>query len=305
MLGSKLIMKILITGITGFVGSHIAKRLVNENQVYGLIRKESDIYRIKRFVDKKYLFDTSVLSIEEIVQKIKPNCIIHTATNYGKDGNLANVISTNIKLPIEILHYGVQNGLELFLNTDSFFTKKTDYDYLNAYTTSKRHCKEWLEQFKDKVKIINLRLEHVYGSDDSENKFVTHILHRILKNEKEIALTNGLQRRDFVYIDDVVEAFVTILKNNGSFSNSVYDFEVGTGESVSIRKFVELLHENSGSISKLNFGALPMRKREFTESKADISDLEQLGWKPKIDVNKGIKNLIIFEKNKLQGKSRV
>ena len=70
------------------------------------------------------------------------------------------------------------------------------------------------------------------------------------------------------------------------------EFELGSGESVSIRDFVEEAHSASKSKSRLNFGAYPYRDNEIMVSKADISKLKLLGWTPKNSIKEGVSRML-------------
>ena len=111
-------------------------------------------------------------------------------------------------------------------------------------------------------------------------------------------ITYGQQKRDFVYIDDVCEAFKTILDNYKKFAFHYLTFEVGTGKSIPIRSFIENIKRISNSKTQLNFGKLPYREDEIMSSKADISFLENLGWKPTVMIEEGITKIITeYKKN--------
>jgi len=136
-----------------------------------------------------------------------------------------------------------------------------------------------------------MKLEHIYGPKDDENKFITFLIRRMMRNET-IDLTAGEQKRDFIYIDDVIHAFVKVLETE-SLHN---EYEVGSGDSISIKKFVRLIHRLTESSSTLNFGALSYRENEIMESHADISKLTEIGWQPFVSSEDGIMRIIKNEK---------
>jgi nucleoside-diphosphate-sugar epimerase len=111
-------------------------------------------------------------------------------------------------------------------------------------------------------------------------------------------LTLGEQKRDFIYIDDVVSAYLMIMKKAIDFDNTFIEFDVGSGQSISIRSFVETVHRLTSSQTHLSFGAMPYRQGEVMHSEADISGLSALGWKCQYDVATGIKKVIDEEGTK-------
>lgn len=292
--------KILITGATGFLGSKILIRLVNEGyKVVALVREQSDLSRIKTVVNEIELFslDKNTSNLNELFEKSNIDTIIHTATEYGRESLTSDILMTNLILPIKLIETGLKNGLKNFINSDTFFGKPkfSNAVYLNQYSNSKKYFLDYLFSERDNLKSVSLRLEHIFGEFDSNNKFVTNVLQRLLKSDMEIALTDGVQKRDFIYIDDVVEAYLIVLKNI-NFIDTFSEFEVGRGQSISVKKFVELMAEESKSKSKLNFGILPTRAGEIQDSIANISPLNEMGWYPSFDLRSGIKKIIEIEK---------
>ena len=128
----------------------------------------------------------------------------------------------------------------------------------------------------------------MYGPNDDKSKFTTSIFGSLKKNMPKIELTPGEQKRDFIYIDDVVGAYILLLnKRNIGLQFSEYD--IGSGKAVSIREFVELAKKISKSDTILIFGAKPYSHHEIMTSVANISPLTKLGWKPSIELPYGIK----------------
>jgi nucleoside-diphosphate-sugar epimerase len=291
---------ILLTGATGFLGSHILRELI-EIDKYNIIvlkRSFSNCYRISSIpsVYVKY-YDTDVVDVDEIYAENKVNIIIHTATEYGRSINkITEILDTNLIFPLSLLEEGVNQGLELFVNTDSFFNKDNlSYSTLIDYSLSKKSLNIWLAYLSSKAKIANMRIEQMFGENDNKDKFVESMIQRIaIKKEKKIDLTYGHQRRDFVYVDDVVNAFLTILDTYESYKFHYKIFEVGTGSSVQLRDFILKIKEISESPTILNFGALPYRNDEIMDSKADCSELQNLGWNSKYDYSAGIAKTIKY-----------
>ena len=133
----------------------------------------------------------------------------------------------------------------------------------------------------------------MFGENDSNNKFINRIINKIKKNnEDHIDLTDGIQKRDFIYVLDVVAAFVRVIKSFDKLNNKFYNFEVGTGKAISIKNAVKLIKDISKSNVKLRFGVLPKRKGEILLSCANNSALKELGWNIEYSFEKAIKRII-------------
>jgi len=285
---------ILLTGGTGYLGSKILKQLVdNGYNIILLKRSFSNPVRIKEYINNITFYNIDLTPLETIFSENTIDTIVHCATNYGRGENdPLQVIEANLVLPLKLLELGKKYHVKSFINTDTILDKRINY-----YSLSKKQFKDWLFVYKQDYTCINVALEHFYGSGDDETKFVTYIVHNLLKNVDRIDLTKGEQKRDFIYIDDVVNAFLKIINSLDNFSKDFYEFEVGTNHPLSIKEFVELAKQLSGNEQTLlNFGALPYRENEVMNYKVNTSEILKLGWKCNRTVEEGLKKMIELEK---------
>ena len=285
--------KILITGINGFLGSHLAKYLKSSFEVLGLEYSLNNLFRIES--EKFKVYDVFSKPLENIFIENEIYAVIHVATIYRRKLEpLQNLLKTNVLLPVNLLELSNKHGVSLFLNTDSFFNNSSySYSYLSDYTLSKKHSIDWIRLMSNSssCKIVNMKVFHMYGENDSPSKFIPHLIDTILREETFIDMTPGLQTRDFIYVNDVVSAFETVLKNELKLTN-YQEYEVGSGKSFSIKHLAELIQKISKSKTELNFGAIPYRKGEIMESVCNNKKLIELGWTSKFSLNVGLSKII-------------
>ena len=138
----------------------------------------------------------------------------------------------------------------------------------------------------------------MYGPMDDSSKFLVWLVKEMLNERNQIInLTSGIQKRDFLYIDDVVEVFNLIINNKNNLKG-FNEYEVGTGVLTTVKDFVFKVANhiekktNLKIISKLNFGYFPYRNNEIMEPELNNSKLVQLGWIPKFDLEKGLKKTL-------------
>lgn len=280
--------RILLTGATGFLGSHLTYALLNlGHEVIVLKRKNSDVQRIKPLLARVVSYDIEEVDLSALfIAHGQIHAVIHTATCYGRAGDTASqIIEANTVFPLRVLEAAAISKVDVFFNTDTILPK-----YLNDYALSKAQFLEWGKAFsaREKIRFVNIRLEHLYGPGDAESKFTTHIIESCLKNVPELDLTLGEQRRDFIYIDDAVAAILKIFEHSYLPNGRYLEYEVGSGNAVSIKDFVELVKKVTHSSTRTNFGALPYRKNEVMDCNINIEPLKTLGWKCRVDLATGI-----------------
>jgi len=288
---------ILLTGGTGFLGSHLAKRLVYEGfDVIIIKRSTSKLSPLESIINQVRFYDLDSIDIEKIFQENVIDIIIHCATNYGRFAvPPTDIIQANLFLPLKILQIAENYPVKTFINTDTILDKRVSY-----YSLSKKHFLDWLSLFSQKMVCISVALEHFYGPFDDRSKFVSKIILDLLHEVDFIDLTLGEQKRDFIYIDDVVEAFMTLVNFSFDVPNNLYRYEIGTGKNIEIREFVQTVKTMTGNkVTRLNFGMLPYRENEIMESHVDISMLSRLGWQPQISLVEGLKYTIDQERSSI------
>jgi nucleoside-diphosphate-sugar epimerase len=286
-----------LTGGTGFLGSHLAKRLVYEGfDVIIIKRSTSKLSPLESIINQVRFYGLDSIDIEKIFQENVIDIIIHCATNYGRFAvPPTDIIQANLFLPLTILQIAENYPVKTFINTDTILDKRVSY-----YSLSKKHFLDWLSLFSQKMVCISVALEHFYGPFDDRSKFVSKIILDLLHEVDFIDLTLGEQKRDFIYIDDVVEAFMTLVNFSFDVPNNLYRYEIGTGKNIEIREFVQTVKTMTGNkVTRLNFGMLPYRENEIMESHVDISMLSRLGWQPQISLVEGLKYTIDQERSSI------
>ncbi len=288
---------ILLTWGTWFLWSHIIEDLSAKYTIIALKRSFSDVSKIQKYMQKVIFFDIDSADVETIFRDKKIDCIIHTATTYGRSSeSLASIIETNLLFPMRLLELGIQYGVWAFLNSDTFWDETMELPIgLKYYALSKKDFLKYAHlaiKEHTTMKFVNLKIEHLYGPRDNEKKFLPYIISTLLGGKERIPLTLWEQKRDFVYVKDVVSAYDIILDNIEWLKDYTTEYDLGTGEVYSIRQIVEKIQSMLWTSAVLDFGSLEYRKWEVMEVKADISTLSALWWKSVYSIEKWLAETI-------------
>mgnify|MGYP005625837217 FL=1 len=289
----KKLQTILLTGATGFLGSYLFEALLSKgHKVVILKRSTSDIWRIEGLFEQCVSYDVDTQPLELAFEEQHIDVVMHTACHYGRNTDpMAQVVESNLIFGLQILDACLKFNTGTFFNTDTLLQK-----HLNIYTLSKKQFVEWLKQASKKIQVVNLKLEQMYGPKDDSTKFVPWVLSQLEANVSEIKLTLGEQKRDFIYIDDVVSAYLTVLEKSPGLEN-FNEFDVGTGQLVAVKSFLKNLkkiYEASFGLSNtsLVFGAIPYREGELMTVEINNQKLLDLGWNPRTKLKAGLTSTV-------------
>jgi CDP-paratose synthetase len=276
-------MTILLTGATGFLGSHLLEGLLENNYEVIIIKRSfSNCWRIEEFLNKVISYDIDKVTLNSIFEENSFDAVIHTATCYGRNGETDfEIFQTNVFNSMELLHCAIKNRTKFFFNTDTLQATN-----LNPYTISKSQFLSWGKQSAEnsKINFINMKLEHLYGPKDDETKFIGWFIKQLKDEVPEIRLTAGTQKRDFIHVKDVVSAYLKLLENYKNL-DKFEEFELGSGNSIQVKDFlIQLMNafekKNIQIKSKLLFGALDYRNNENMQIEANIEKLKKFNWVP-------------------------
>jgi CDP-paratose synthetase len=288
---------VLLTGATGFLGSHLLKALLGRGYAVSiLVRSSSDTLRIDQLLSDATVYDLSATPIPDIFLRQHFDAIIHTACSYGPRGQgAAELLDSNLLFPLKLLECAATSDVAVFVNAGTLLPRG-----VNAYSLSKAQFTDWLSLYSTSISIKNLRIEHMYGSGDNAQRFLPWLLGELNQGVAALPLTAGEQLRDFIHVSDVARAFLLVLEKSFEAVDKTHgmdEFDVGSGTLTSIRDFVQRVcrqYECSGRELKTvaKFGAISYREGELMEPELNIEPLCKLGWKPLIGLDQGIEMVL-------------
>lgn len=280
-------MLILVTGATGFLGSHLVRHLVQAGHEINAIRRASSSARRLGDVEKKiHWFTVEAENRVASAAFVGVDVVVHTAACYGRAGETElEVVRANTLFPLAVLAGAVEHCIRKFIHTDSALPPET-----SPYALSKAQFSQWGKLMADfrGLNFINARLEHFYGPGDDNVKFTSRVIASCLNNTPELPLTAGDQQRDFAYIGDVVEALRLLIADSGRAGTGYVEVPIGSGTTTTVRELVEMIHTITRSRTRLLFGAISPRPKEVRYSCADLTLMNRLGWKPATTLRTGL-----------------
>jgi nucleoside-diphosphate-sugar epimerase len=305
------IRRILVTGAHGFIGSHLTRALLEEGYEVGILRrKTSDLSRIRDLENHISHHPADLrdpASVQSAIGESGPDAIIHLATYYAvehRPDEIGVMMDTNVKGTIALLDASQAGRIALFLNTSTcavyreMETPLGEADGLspqNLYALTKLQAEEACRFYSERLGVpaATLRLFPPYGPADNERRLIPYAI-RTLLCDQDVRLTTGTQKWDFVYVDDIVSAFLAALRQPEKAASAGM-MNVATRDPRSVREVVTRIREMTGSKGNLLWGAVPHRRNEVWYNSGSPERIRSvLGWEPRVSLDEGLARTIAW-----------
>lgn len=301
----------VITGGAGFIGANLTKQLLKKNyEVHILIKNDSPLWRLNEIKKEKnlHIHKTNINNasdLKKIMKTLKPKKIFHLASygNYSRQTELSKMVNVNVigtKNILEATHHINYDSLIITGSSSEYGFKNKpmrENDFLlpeSYYAATKASAtlisSTYAKLNKKPIKI--LRLFSVYGPLEDPSRLIPTIITCTIKN-KEINITKGKIKRDFIYIEDVVSA---IIKASNFNKAKLYGeiFNIGTGFQYTNKEVVNTLQKIANKNLNIQFN-FKERAWDTNYWVADINKTQrELGWKPKFNLDKGLKKSYLW-----------
>lgn len=282
--------KIVLLGANGFIGKNLIKHLSGYKVIPGT-RTSANLIDLPLLIN---FFEIH-----------KPEIVINLAA-YKKRGNsLSNfreAIESNVLGTLNIIeaakkcdsvkHMIFLGSAEEYGSNDAPFTEVQKELPISAYSASKTASKVLLDTLfrLEKLPFTYLRPSLVYGPEQGDEMFISSLI-KSLKNKVKFPMTSGEQIRDFIHVDDLSMAILKVIESGEKTFGKVYN--VGSGEQKTIKEIALMIGNKMNSVELLEVGALAYREAEIFDYRCSIEKIEQeLGWQPKITIEKGLEDII-------------
>jgi nucleoside-diphosphate-sugar epimerase len=305
-------LKVLLTGITGFIGSHVARQLVEtDDEIYGLAREGSNHWRIEDIEASLKLVQADLAddkALEGVLTSLKPDVILHMAW-FAEPGvyihSMQNVDMLTGSLRLAAL--AARSGCKYFMGIGTCFEYDLSYGYLSEstpvkpqsiYAGSKLAFKFILDQIGRTTGIETawVRLFYQYGAYEDKRRVVPAVITSLLSNQTQ-KLTAGEQIRDYLHVEDVASAIAAIFHKRVTG-----EVNIGSDKPVSIRDLTLKIGALLGRTELLDYGAIPYNPDDPMYICANNRRLiEKTGWKPRFELEEGLLQAINWWQKQIEG----
>ena len=310
-------MKILVTGCSGFIGSHLCEELLklnnivfgidNMNNYYSIEQKQKNLDILNKYVNF-YFINEDIINTNQI-NYIKPDKVVHLAALAGVRLSLEkpkDYFDINVKGFINIIEQCKNLNITLIYASSSsvygsnkkipFNENDTINNIESPYACSKK-CKENIAQMYSNIynlQTIGLRFFTVYGPRGRPDMAPYKFIKNILDNKEILKFGDGTSARDYTYISDIISGILSVINKN-VFDNKFKIYNLGNNTPIKLNTFIEICEKVTKK--KAMIINKEKQKGDVDITYADISLAEkELNYNPKIKLEEGLLNLVEYLK---------
>lgn len=296
----------LLTGATGFIGSNLARRALQDgHEVHLLVDAAHQTWRIEEIRDEVRLHEVDIADTERLkplLRKIRPDWIFHLAVYgaYPTQVDWQRMIATNLLGTANLLDACLACGFETFINTgtsseygfkDHAPSEHESIDPGSHYAVTKAaatmHCR-YVARNRN-ANVATLRLYSAYGPYEEPTRLMPTVVMRGLRGELPPLAAPEIAR-DYVHVDDVCEAYILAAMRSHE-AGAVYN--VGTGIQTDLREVVKTARRVMAIPAEPKWGTMPNRDWDTSVWVADNRKAtEELGWRPRYTFAEGLAALV-------------
>ena len=292
--------RFFVTGATGYIGSFLTKRLVEEGcRVSVLVRPSSNTCLLETILNKidVHVYDGTYESIELSINSSRPDIVFHLSSFASikyQSNDIHNMINSNILLGTFLAEAMAKHQVKHLVNTSSYSQHYNQKPYLpnSLYAATKQAFEDILLYYSRVwlINVVHLVLFDNFGPKDPRPK-IMNLLYRAMTEGKTLSMSPGEQYLDLLYIDDLIEAYlVAATRLLANETQGVERFTVSSGQHIKLKELVHLFEHISGGTIPVKWGELDYRPGEIMVPWTKGISLP--AWKQRTSLEAGIRLLI-------------
>jgi nucleoside-diphosphate-sugar epimerase len=259
----------LLTGITGFIGGVLARRLLDDGwQVNAIVRPSSEVATLAFVDDVAFHTVEDGQDLTSTIAAARPDIVFHLASLYlaeHRPDQVEALVRSNVLFPAMLAEAMRANGVTRLINTGTAWQQFRDESYLpvNLYAATKQAADDLLLYYADAqdLSVLTLRLFDTYGRGDKRRKLI-QILIDAAKSGESLAMSPGDQIVDLTHVEDVVEGFIVAATRLLASPTPLRETYLLTGERYSVKQLAAMVAEAMAYPLAPKFGGRPYRARE-------------------------------------------
>jgi UDP-glucuronate 4-epimerase len=305
---------ILVTGAAGFIGYHVSKELITQghtvigvdcvNEYYDVTLKQKRLENLQK--EKKFIFEKIDLcdyeTLANVFKKYSLTKVCHLAAQAGVRYSITHPFvyqKSNVEGFLNILELSKNNKIENFVyaSSSSVYGKNTKLPFsetdpvdtpISLYAATKRSNELLAHTYSHLFSLpcSGLRFFTVYGPWGRPDMALFIFTKAILEGKPIQVYNQGNMQRNFTYIDDIVNGVIRVLNTPEKYE--IYN--IGNSKAEKLMDFINEIEKNTGKTAIKEF--LPMQPGDVVATVADISKISKLGYKPKTDIQDGIRKFV-------------
>lgn len=298
--------RLLVTGGAGFIGSHLVNRLIRTGaNVTVLLKSGEPLWRLTINAGQYDAVTADIAdssAISRLFTDMRPDGVFHLAA-YGVDSAAQDVntaIRVNVLGTVNVLNGMNASGCHRIVtmgsgaeygNHEGLIREGAALFPGNVYASTKAAAALIAHQYAAEmgISIVTLRPFGVYGEAEPKHKLFCHAILTMLSGD-DLDLTACTQKRDYCYVEDVVDALILSFTNT-ALTNDILN--VGTGVALPLRYYIEHIRAQIKPSGRVRYGALPFRSNEVWSPIPDVSLIRQrLGWQNTYSLEDGLNKTI-------------
>jgi UDP-glucose 4-epimerase len=309
------VKRVIVTGAGGFVGANLARRLLRDgHDIHLLVRHPGQSWRLQEIAGDVRLHEGDLQDrdgMRRIVSEVKPDWVFHLAAYgaYPTQTAVERMVNTNLMGSVTLLEACAETGIDAFVHTGS----SSEYGYKDHptvedetlepnsfYAITKAAATHYFQLIarQRNMHAVTVRLYSIYGPYEEPTRLIpTLIVHGL---ERRLPpLVSPQTARDFVYVDDAVEAMLQVASQNALPRGSIYN--VCTGQQSSLEYVVSSARQILGIVEEPIWSSMPQRSWDTNAWVGSPAALESAtGWRPRIDLPTGLEKTKAWFREKPQ-----
>lgn len=301
--------RVLVTGATGFVGANLTRRLIARgDDVHLIFRPRHVAWRLDALAGRVRLHEAELADAEavfRVVRDVQPDWILHLAAHgaYSFQTDVDEMVRTNVMGTVNLLEAGRKVGFEAFVHAGS----SSEYGFQDhapsederpepnsPYAVTKLAATHFCRHVgrSTTLPVVTLRLYSVYGPYEDPRRLIPTVIVKGLAGGWP-PLVDPSVARDFVFVDDVCDAFLLAAREAASAPGAIYN--VGTGTQTTLHDVTDVAQRALAIRTQPEWSTMSMRSWDTHCWRADSRRIQAaLGWRPKVDFETGFRRTIAW-----------